>query len=187
MTALLLLLSPSQCHWSLCCCCFVQGPRRLFLFFVILHISLCIFLQVEPILSDLLQCWSKHCCSESFSRLVHLFLFPQGFVWGNRWSHLPVFSLVYRSLCWSCILSSALGSIQQLFFSHLSLGDVAILSANFHFIFLCVLFQHRILARSILSKASAESPSAQHHSIIQNMLLKIPWSKRINCHPDMRN
>ena len=40
------------------------------------------------------------------------------------------------------------------FFSHLSLGEVAILSANFHFI-LCVLFQHRTLARSILSKASA--------------------------------
>ena len=39
--------------------------------------------------------------------------------------------------------------------NHLSLGDVGILSANFHFIFLCVLFQHRILARSILSKASA--------------------------------
>ena len=31
------------------------------------------------------------------------------------------------------------------FHSHLSLGEVAILSANFHFIFLCVLFQHRSL------------------------------------------
>ena len=41
------------------------------------------------------------------------------------------------------------------FFYHLSLGDVAILNANFHFIFLCVLFQHRILACSILSIASA--------------------------------
>ena len=41
------------------------------------------------------------------------------------------------------------------FFNHLSLGDVAILNANFHFIFLCVLFQHRILACSILSIASA--------------------------------
>ena len=40
------------------------------------------------------------------------------------------------------------------FFSHLSHGEVAILSANFHFIFLCVLFQHRIFARSILSNAS---------------------------------
>ena len=37
------------------------------------------------------------------------------------------------------------------FFIHLSLGDVAILNANFHFIFLCVLFQHRIFACSILS------------------------------------
>ena len=33
------------------------------------------------------------------------------------------------------------------FFNHLSLGDVAILNANFHFIFLCVLFQHRIGVR----------------------------------------
>ena len=41
------------------------------------------------------------------------------------------------------------------FFSHLSHGEVAILSANFHFIFLWVLFQQRIFARSILSKASA--------------------------------
>ena len=41
------------------------------------------------------------------------------------------------------------------FFIHLSLGDVAILNANFHFIFLCVLFQHRIFACSILSIASA--------------------------------
>ena len=49
----------------------------------------------------------------------------------------PSFSLVYRSLCWSYILNSDLGSIQQLFFNHLSLGDVALLSANFHFIF-CV-------------------------------------------------
>ena len=40
------------------------------------------------------------------------------------------------------------------FLNHLSLGDVAIRSATFHFIFLCVLFQHRILAHSILSKAS---------------------------------
>ena len=40
------------------------------------------------------------------------------------------------------------------FFSHLSLGEVAILSANFHFIFLWVLFQHRIFACSIFSKAS---------------------------------
>ena len=46
--------------------------------------------------------------------------------------------LVFRSFCWSYILNSAQGSIQQLFFNHLSLGDVAILSANFHFIFLCV-------------------------------------------------
>ena len=41
------------------------------------------------------------------------------------------------------------------FFSHLSHGEVAILSANFHFIFLCGLFQHRIFARFILSIASA--------------------------------
>ena len=41
------------------------------------------------------------------------------------------------------------------FFSHISFGDVAILNANFHFIFLCVLFQHRIFACSILSIASA--------------------------------
>ena len=41
------------------------------------------------------------------------------------------------------------------FLSHLSHGEVAIPSANFHFILLCVLFQHRIFARSILSKASA--------------------------------
>ena len=40
-------------------------------------------------------------------------------------------------------------------FSHLSLGDVAILSANFHFIFVCVLFQHRIFALSIFSMASS--------------------------------
>ena len=32
------------------------------------------------------------------------------------------------------------------FFTHLSLGDVALLEANFHFIFLCVLFQQRIFA-----------------------------------------
>ena len=42
----------------------------------------------------------------------------------------------------------------SLFLNHLSLGDVAILSANFHSFFWCVLFQHRIFARSILSKAS---------------------------------
>ena len=40
------------------------------------------------------------------------------------------------------------------FFSHLSLGEFAILSASFHFIFLWVLFQHRIFACSILSNAS---------------------------------
>ena len=31
LTAALLLLSPSQCPWSLCCRCFVQGPRCIFL------------------------------------------------------------------------------------------------------------------------------------------------------------
>ena len=58
----------------------------------------------------------------------------------------PSLFLVFQSFGWS---------IQQLFFTHLSLGDVAILDANFHFIFLCVLFQHRIFACSILSIASA--------------------------------
>ena len=42
------------------------------------------------------------------------------------------------------------------FLIHLSLGEVAILSANFHFIFLYVLFQQRIFPRSILSNASVE-------------------------------
>ena len=41
------------------------------------------------------------------------------------------------------------------FFSHLSLGEFAIRSAQFPFHFLCVLFQHRIFACSILSNASA--------------------------------
>ena len=41
------------------------------------------------------------------------------------------------------------------FFSHLSLGDVAIPNANFHFFFLCVLFQHRIFALSVFSMASS--------------------------------
>ena len=41
------------------------------------------------------------------------------------------------------------------FINHLSLGDVAFLSASFHFIFLRVLLQHRIFAFPIFSMASS--------------------------------
>ena len=62
------------------------------------------------------------------------------------------------------------------FFSHLSHGEVAILSANFHSIFLCVLFQQRIFARSILSKASAVlSLCIRSNSLLQSQLYPFPY------------
>ena len=65
-----------------------------------------------------------------FEKVIDV-IFPSPFLSSNH-SAGPIF------------LNSSQGSIQQLFFIHLSLGDVAILEANFHFIFLCVLFQQRI-------------------------------------------
>ena len=128
---------------------FCDGGCIFILTSVILTRSLCKFLLIEPIFYCLWLCRSKFCWCDCCSRLGFHFL--QSLVWGIRWYHLPIFFSVFQSFCWSCILSSILGSIQQPF----SLGDVAILYANFHFIFLCVLFQHRIFAHSIFSIASS--------------------------------
>ena len=67
----------------------------------------------------------------------------------------PIYFLVFPIVLLVLYLELSSGFHSAAFFIHLSLGDVAILNANFHFIFLCVLFQHRIFACSILSIASA--------------------------------
>ena len=102
-----------------------------------------IFFSVDPniVVLNLSFDWfifffsSRVCLKKSLMSSSHLFL------------GLPIALLVLY-------LELSSGFHSAAFFSHLSLGDVAILSANFHF-FLRVLFKHRILARSILSEASA--------------------------------
>ena len=115
-----------------------SGSSSLLFFFVSFHNSLCIFLQVDPIfpifdnVDPIIVVLNP-----SFDWFFIFFFFKYLFEEIVD-VVFPSFSLAYRSLCWSCILNSDLGSIQQAaFFNHLSLGDVALLSANFHFIF-CV-------------------------------------------------
>ena len=134
---------------------FLSVTLSSFLSSVILHIhcvfsfkytpSSPIFGHVDPIIVGLnpsfdwvfIFLFSSTCLRKSLMSSSHLFL------------GLPIALLVLYLELRSGFHSAA-------FFSHhLSHGEVAILSANFHFIFLCVLFQQRIFARSILSKASA--------------------------------
>ena len=129
VTYFLIVLCPrSPSTWPLHCFCFrlhnaldrcaaaalFKDPRCIFLFCHFTHFPV-YFLQVESILSGLWQYWSRCCCFDSFFQVIPHSLFRQGFVWGNRWCHLPIFSLAYRSFCWSFFLKSAQGSIQQLF------------------------------------------------------------------------
>ena len=65
------------------------------------------------------------------------------------------------------------------FLNHLSLGEVAILSASFHFISLCVLFQNRIFALDIFSLASSMLLSL---CIQSSLLLQSMWYQFLREH-----
>ena len=108
--------------------------------------------QVESIFHCLLLCWSMTfwvgCCFQLGFRSQFLQ------VGEIRWCRLPIFSLVFQLLCWSCIWSWVQGSILQLSLtiSH-SVRCFSKRQSPFHFWW--VLFQHRIFAFSIFSMASS--------------------------------
>ena len=120
-------------------------------FYVFLLNSFCSFPRVESIFRDLLLCWSN-CCWFGCCFRSHFQSRPQ-LVWGIRWCHLPIFFLVFRLFCWSCILSWVLGSIPQLW-STISHSVIKRFSSPIHFIFLWVILQHLIFLFSIFSIAS---------------------------------
>ena len=100
-------------------------------FRVLLLRSLCNFLRVEPIFRGLLLCWSMFCWFGCCFRSSFLSL-PQQ-IWGINWCHLPIIGLPFALLVLYFELNSGFHSAA--FISHLSLSDVAVLSASLHFIF----------------------------------------------------
>ena len=120
-------------------------------FHVVLLQSLCNFLRVESIFRGLLLCWSMFCwfgcCFQvKFSVSSSTSLRNSLMSSSHLFLGLPIALLVLYFELSSGFHSAA-------FINHLSLGDVAILSASLRFHFLWVLFQHRIFAFSIFSMA----------------------------------
>ena len=108
----LLLLRSASHRWHTSLVCYEDFFSLSHYFHVFLLKSLCNFLRIKPIFHGLLLCWPMFCWLGCCFRSSFLSL-PQQ-IWGLRWCHLPIFSLVFQSLCWSCILNWILGSVQQL-------------------------------------------------------------------------
>ena len=96
-------------HWS---ALVISSPSRSRIIFLSFFRSHCvIFFELSP--SSEVFCCLDQCFVDLAATLGQVFLSLLQQVWGTRWCHLPISSLVFQSLCRSCISTWIRGSILQ--------------------------------------------------------------------------